>query len=135
MPQMLVQVKRIQQQDSGVITLRLQDLGRGFATLGVIGAGKVEPALIGPHLGKEFPPIPEALQIEQFRLNQAVAGFHVGVGIGRGRWQKAVLAHIALDLVVKAPVALLAVVAAVFAAVVGGQYCAGQFQSMRLQMA
>ena len=86
MPQVLVQVKWIEQQKGGVIAFFPKDFGRCLA-LGAVGPGKVKPELIDAYLGEKLLAIPEGFQVEQFRLNQTVAGFHVGVGVGRG-WRR-----------------------------------------------
>ncbi len=110
----VVQVGRSLKEDAWIDALFLEDLCRGAAALGVVGAGEVPPVLVGRDLLEEVPARAERLEVEQFVLDRGVRALDVSVGVGRAGRQEAVRRVEAFDQSVIADRALAFLAPAVF---------------------
>ena len=121
MPEHGIEVGRRQEQAGGVDALLFEDLRGGFAFFGIVGSGEVPPALIGPGFFEEVGAVAESFEVKELGLDEVVGAFHIGVGVGGGRGQEAVVGEEVLDEGMVAPVSFLALRAAELASVVGGE--------------
>lgn len=73
-----------------------QEMGRAFIAARAPFSGGVVPELVGGGFGEEVGATVEGLSVVEFGFDGVVDAFDIGVGVGAGRWVKAMLGPIAL---------------------------------------